>query len=248
MCGMCGVCVRVLGRGRHTGGGGVGQPARGRSGPWVGSSPFSFPADSSAWLLRGAGVETGASVVVGDARPSTEAPDAPRLTPTAGAKVAKASRRHHMARSKARTRAGPAMAGGFASSCWGSGAPRPFLPPPHAPCGLRHAHSLLVGLGPRSRGVGRGGEEDRGGERKEGAGRGQGCSPGSPHPPTLPLPLCPAPQPPAPNSPASLGKDPAPWIPRDPVRPSHSGHLLCTMPRAKRFTRGLSDKSHLTNW
>lgn len=214
----------------------MGQPTWGRSGRWVESSPFSFPAGGSVGLLRGAGLGTGALVVPGGAKPSTEALGAPRLTPTAGAKVAKASRRPHMAGSKARTLG--ARDGGRWVRLFlpGLGSPPPLpaaaarpLRPPARPQPASWPRTREPRGGER-RGRGRGleGEEGRGGL----GGQPQVSAPIHPAPPLPPLP--------PPHSSASLRpgplpsvKPPAPWIPRNPVRlrPTVGTYCIpCTLP------------------
>ena len=171
------------------------------------------------------------------ARPSTAVLGAPRSTSTAGAKAAKASRRPHMAGSRARTH-------------WSRGGrwARLFLlrlrsPPPLPAAAARPPTAGSLASDPGAEGLG---GEGRGGREGRSKGRAQAGRPGSSHPPTLPSSPLPSPFRIPPRAPASLGLCPlpsqrpqAPWILLSPVSPSRSGYLLCTMPGAGHFTRGL---------
>lgn len=206
VCELTVVCVCV-GRGRvdtqRTGEKGN-RPAREAGGPRSGRSPLSFPAGGWTGLLCGAGVEPRAgpqaSVVAGGASPSTEVPGVRRPRPTAGAKVAKASRRPHMVGSKGADARDSRWWVGSSLPAGCSGAPRPFLQPPHAPCGSARPQPsgwprTLEGRGEEGRGGSR--LSARGGPRER--------------PPRVSAPTDPAPPPPASRA-----------------HPPHSGAAVCS--------------------
>lgn len=94
---------------------------------WQGlcGSPLAFSVGGGTGLLRGAGVEPVAPVVVGGARSSPGVPDAPSPWPTAGAQAAKARSRR------------PRMAGVGAAAAGGSSLPAGSAQPPAPSCSLR---------------------------------------------------------------------------------------------------------------